>query len=121
MRLAAPLPTTAFALSCVLLAGCAHANGSNPFSDGPDRTEIEITVRNEALRPRDVYVYWSLGSRQWLGTVPAETAESFKIRFRSDGIRFSGGPQQYFPVFPGDRIEILYPEIGQVLPPRRVR
>lgn len=107
--------------TCTLLVGCAPARRAAPFSNAPEPDQIEITVHNEALRPRDVYAYWNLGARQWLGTVPAESSRRFKIRFRSDGIRFAGGPREYFPVFPGDRIEILYPEIGQVLPPERAR
>lgn len=108
-------------LACILLAGCAHGRRANPFSDAPEPDELEITVYNEGLSSRDVYAYWNLGARQWLGTVPSETNRRFTIRFRSDGIRFSGGPRGYFPVFRGDRLVILYPKTGQILPPQRVR
>ncbi len=106
----------------VLLAGCLSGSRQNPFSDAePPSTAVEVTIRNESSRARDVYAIWEGANRDWLGIVPAETTLSFTIAYRSDAIRFSGGPRVFTAVYPGDRLEVVYPRAGQVFPPRRLR
>lgn len=104
------------------VAGCASAGGGNPFEGGVESDQIQVTVRNEGFERRNVSAYWEDGSDQFLGVVPGGEEREFTIRFRSYGIRFSGGPREFTAVYPGDRLEFVYPRSGgYVYPPRRVR
>ena len=105
----------------LLATGCA-SNRANLFSDEePERTHVELTIRNQSPRVRDVYAYWDNGTRDWLGMVPAETTTTFTVVYRSGGIRFAGAPRVFMAIYPGDRIEMVYPRAGAILPPRRIR
>ncbi len=100
---------------------CLPQTRENPYSDLPGSTEVRVTIRNESPRARDVYAIWEGASRDWLGVVPAESTETFTIVYRSSGIRFSGGPRVFVAVYPGDQLEMVFPRVGQVFPPRRLR
>ena len=111
-----------FLLAVPLLYGCASRSQSNPFSDSDaSSSEIQVTIRNEGPRPRQIYAFWENRNREWVGTVAPDATRTFTLRYRSEGIRFTGGPRVFVSVFPGDHLQVVFPRIGTVQPPGRVR